>query len=56
MSTLVDAASATSTGRCPLHALQRAQPIYLSHHLLAWFWMAARDRERFRRRRRPPVA
>jgi argininosuccinate lyase len=27
--------------------LQRAQPIYLSHHLLAWFWMASRDRERF---------
>jgi len=27
--------------------LQRAQPIYLSHHLLAYFWMLARDRERF---------
>jgi argininosuccinate lyase len=26
--------------------LQRAQPVYLSHHLLAYFWMLARDRER----------
>jgi argininosuccinate lyase len=28
--------------------LQRAQPVYLSHHLLAFVWMLARDRERFR--------
>ncbi|HEX2127710.1 MAG TPA: argininosuccinate lyase [Solirubrobacterales bacterium] len=28
--------------------LQRAQPVYLGHHLLAWFWMLARDAERFR--------
>ena len=27
--------------------LQRAQPVYLSHHLLAWFWKFARDVERF---------
>jgi argininosuccinate lyase len=27
--------------------LQRAQPVYLSHHLLAYFWMLQRDRERF---------
>ncbi len=27
--------------------LQRAQPVYLSHHLLAYFWMLSRDRERF---------
>src|SRR4051794_36224537 len=27
--------------------LQRAQPVYLSHHLLAYFWMFDRDRERF---------
>jgi argininosuccinate lyase len=27
--------------------LQRAQPVYLSHHLLAYFWMLARDRSRF---------
>jgi argininosuccinate lyase len=27
--------------------LQRAQPVYLGHHLLAYFWMLARDRDRF---------
>jgi argininosuccinate lyase len=27
--------------------LQRAQPVYLSHHLLAYFWMLMRDRDRF---------
>jgi argininosuccinate lyase len=27
--------------------LQRAQPVYLGHHLLAYLWMFARDRERF---------
>jgi argininosuccinate lyase len=27
--------------------LQRAQPVYLSHHLLAYFWMLTRDRARF---------
>jgi len=27
--------------------LQRAQPVYLGHHLLAYFWMLQRDRERF---------
>jgi argininosuccinate lyase len=27
--------------------LQRAQPVYLSHHLLAYFWMLERDRQRF---------
>jgi argininosuccinate lyase len=27
--------------------LQRAQPVYLGHHLLAYFWMLARDRARF---------
>jgi argininosuccinate lyase len=27
--------------------LQRAQPIYLSHHLLAYVWMLIRDRGRF---------
>ncbi len=35
---------------CPLPGythLQRAQPVYLSHHLLAYFWMLDRDRERF---------
>ncbi|HWE07829.1 MAG TPA: argininosuccinate lyase [Solirubrobacteraceae bacterium] len=27
--------------------MQRAQPIYLSHHLLAYVWMLVRDQERF---------
>jgi argininosuccinate lyase len=27
--------------------LQRAQPVYLSHHLLAYVWMLQRDRQRF---------
>jgi argininosuccinate lyase len=27
--------------------LQRAQPVYLGHHLLAYVWMLARDAERF---------
>jgi argininosuccinate lyase len=27
--------------------LQRAQPVYLSHHLLAWFWKFRRDLRRF---------
>ncbi len=27
--------------------LQRAQPVYLAHHLLAYFWMLDRDRSRF---------
>jgi argininosuccinate lyase len=27
--------------------LQRAQPVYVSHHLLAYVWMLLRDRERF---------
>ena len=37
--------------------LQRAQPVYLSHHLLAYFWMFRRDVERFAccAQRRPPT-
>jgi argininosuccinate lyase len=27
--------------------LQRAQPVYLGHHLLAYFWMLGRDAKRF---------
>jgi argininosuccinate lyase len=27
--------------------LQRAQPVYVSHHLLAYVWMLVRDRQRF---------
>ncbi|HET6506007.1 MAG TPA: argininosuccinate lyase [Baekduia sp.] len=48
MSTLVDAAERHLDWALPGYThLQRAQPVYLSHHLLAYFWMAARDRERF---------
>ena len=39
--------------------LQRAQPVLLSHHLLAYFWMLTRDVTRLRhalRRRRPHAA
>ena len=32
--------------------LQRAQPVYLGHHLLAYFWMLSRDRDRFAAARR----
>ncbi len=32
--------------------LQRAQPVYLGHHLLAWFWMLSRDFDRFAAARR----
>jgi argininosuccinate lyase len=32
--------------------LQRAQPVYLAHHLLAYFWMLRRDVERFEQCRR----
>ena len=48
MATLVDAAERHLDWALPGYThLQRAQPVYLSHHLLAYFWMAARDRERF---------
>src|ERR1700742_4262075 len=32
--------------------LQRAQPVYLGHHLLAYFWMLSRDVRRFAYARR----
>ena len=35
--------------------LQRAQPVYVSHHLLAYFWMLARDRVRFAGAERQPA-
>ncbi len=52
----VSALMATLLARAEEHAdwpmpgythLQRAQPVYLGHHLLAYFWMLARDRARF---------
>ena len=46
---LVDAAEAHLDWPLPGYThLQRAQPVYLSHHLLAYVWMLLRDRERFR--------
>ena len=52
----ISALMATLLARAEEHAdwpmpgythLQRAQPVYLGHHLLAYFWMLARDRARF---------
>jgi argininosuccinate lyase len=36
--------------------LQRAQPVYLGHHLLAYFWMFSRDATRFEFARRQASA
>lgn len=47
--TLVDVAETHVDWALPGYThLQRAQPVYLSHHLLAYVWMLVRDRERFR--------
>ncbi len=47
--TLVELAEAHLDWPIPGYThLQRAQPVYLSHHLLAYVWMLVRDRERFR--------
>lgn len=47
--TLLDVAEAHLDWALPGYThLQRAQPVYLSHHLLAYVWMLVRDRERFR--------
>ncbi len=49
MATLADQAEAHLDWPMPGYThLQRAQPVYLSHHLLAYFWMLDRDRERLR--------
>ncbi len=46
--TLADRAEAHLDWPMPGYThLQRAQPIYLSQHLLAYVWMLIRDRERF---------
>ena len=48
MAALVDAAERHLDWPLPGYThLQRAQPVYLCHHLLAYVWMLARDRERF---------
>jgi argininosuccinate lyase len=45
---LVDAAERHLDWALPGYThLQRAQPVYLSHHLLAYVWMLLRDRDRF---------
>ena len=49
MSALLDAAETHIDWPLPGYThLQRAQPVYLGHHLLAYVWMLQRDRERFR--------
>jgi argininosuccinate lyase len=48
MGTLVALAEAHLDWPLPGYThLQRAQPVYLSHHLLAYFWKLRRDLERF---------
>ena len=48
MATLVDVAERHLDWAMPGYThLQRAQPVYLSHHLLAYFWKLRRDRARF---------
>jgi argininosuccinate lyase len=48
MAALVDAAERHLDWPLPGYThLQRAQPVYLSHHLLAYMWMLERDRIRF---------
>jgi argininosuccinate lyase len=49
MSTLVEVAERHRDWPAPGYThMQRAQPVYLGHHLLAYFWMFARDARRFR--------
>jgi argininosuccinate lyase len=48
METLVTQADAHRDWPAPSYThLQRAQPVYLGHHLLAYFWMFERDARRF---------
>jgi argininosuccinate lyase len=49
MAALIDAAERHADWPLPGYThLQRAQPVYLAHHLLAYVWMLERDRARFR--------
>jgi argininosuccinate lyase len=49
MAALTDAAARHLDWALPGYThLQRAQPVYLSHHLLAYVWMLERDRARLR--------
>jgi argininosuccinate lyase len=48
MTTLVEVAERHLDWPLPGYThLQRAQPVYLSHHQLAWFWKFRRDSQRF---------
>jgi argininosuccinate lyase len=48
MAVLLELARAHDSWPMPGYThLQRAQPVYLGHHLLAWFWMLSRDARRF---------
>jgi argininosuccinate lyase len=48
MKVLVERAEEHLDWRMPAYThLQRAQPVYLSHHLMAYFWKFRRDLERF---------
>jgi argininosuccinate lyase len=48
MARLLDLAEAHADWAMPGYThLQRAQPVYLGHHLLAYFWMLSRDFDRF---------
>jgi argininosuccinate lyase len=48
MATIVELAERHLDWRIPGYThLQRAQPVYLSHHLLAYFWKLRRDLQRF---------
>ncbi len=48
MGRLLGLAVAHADWRMPGYThLQRAQPVYLGHHLLAYFWMLDRDAQRF---------
>ena len=48
MQTLVALADTHRDWAAPAYThLQRAQPVYLGHHLLAYFWMFQRDARRF---------
>jgi argininosuccinate lyase len=49
MAALIEAAERHADWPLPGYThLQRAQPVYLGHHLLAYVWMLERDRARFR--------
>jgi argininosuccinate lyase len=52
MAALLDAAERHLDWPMPGYThLQRAQPVYLRHHLLAYVWMLERDRTRLQPRR-----